>query len=183
MPENDGVRVVLPRSYEFAEPASEARFVGIPSGPVALGGTSPSAEESVVLQGLADAQLEVVHTVRALPTADSMTRHATGPLDDYLEIEVDLKPDEEAALLLEQDGVYAWKTNGVEKTGAIALDRGMVGLRTVSFSIQIDPEMRAGQRSLQSFLFGPIKTFVLKFVAKKAVGAIAAHLEAHVHRG
>ncbi len=186
MPVSDenGVRIALPSSYDFVAHLLSGRRVGLPSGPITL--ETPSAEHDAVLGGLTDAGFTIMRDESASPTAAAAALRALTPAtgDGTIDITVELQPGEQAVILMEQDGVYAWRTES-HATGATALRTTVAAARTVTFQIDIHGETSsaAATRSLQSFLFGRLRTIVLKFLADEVAGAVTRFLDRNVHRG
>ncbi len=114
---------------------------------------------------------------------------------DVMEIDVKLGSDEGAILLIEKEGTYEWhfpeKTNlqrGPKRRGR----PGPVGQKTTLFRIPIGDGVPVKQRRsatrthrgpITNFVKGKIKGFILKFVAKKIVGALSKRLEKGVEPG
>lgn len=122
-------------------------------------------------------------------------RRGTKAKPDEMEINVTLGPDEGAILLIEQDGTYEWhfpeKTSlqrGPKRRGRL----GAVGQKTALFRIPIGDGAPPKQRRsttrthrgpITNFVKGKIKGFILKFTAKKVVGALSKRLEKGVEPG
>ena len=114
---------------------------------------------------------------------------------DEMEIDVTLGPDEGAVLLIEQDGTYEWhfpeKTTlqrGPKRRGT----QGAIEQKTAVFRIPIGdgepPKQRHGairthRGPITNFIKGKIKGFILKFAARKVVGALSKRLEKGVKPG
>ena len=114
---------------------------------------------------------------------------------DEMKIDVTLEPDEGAVLLIEQNGTYEWhfseKTTlqrGPKQRGR----QGVVEHKIATFSIPIGegraPKQRRGVKRthrgpITNFIKGKIKGFILKFVARKVVGALSKRIEKGVEPG
>lgn len=114
---------------------------------------------------------------------------------DTMGIDVTLEPDESAVLLIEQEGTYEW--HFPEK---VSLQRGpkrrgrqsAIQQKTAVFLIPVgegEPpkQRRAGTRThrgpITNFIKGKIKGFILKFAARKVVGALSKRMEKGVKPG
>ena len=115
-----------------------------------------------------------------------------------MDIDLTLAPGESAVVLIEQDGTYEWHypdkrrapSNG--RRGGPAGPDASAPTSTVSFRIPIGssgrlPRATRGNRThrgpITSFIKGKIRGFVLKFIARKAVGALTRRLERGVNEG
>ena len=121
-------------------------------------------------------------------------RRGVSARPDEMAINVTLEPDEDAILLLEQEGTYEW--HFAEKTALHSgpKQRGRAGgvfQKTALFRIPVGdgmaPKQRGSNRVLRgpitNFVKGKIKGFILKFAVKKAVGALSKRLEKGVEPG
>jgi hypothetical protein len=160
------VRVSFPPFFEVADvPPRRARRV--------VESAALPSENDVVFDGLRRSELTVVREVSATPVAERELAKR-GPSEAT--VEVDLGPNEDAVLLVEQDGVYTWQTDYREQH----VRKEAAHARTVVFTIDIEPERAT--RSLKSFFVRPLHTIIVKF-ARLVAGAVAAHLENGIHRG
>ena len=123
-------------------------------------------------------------------------RRGSAAKADDMEIDVSLSANEGAVILIEQEGTYEW--HFPEKTNiARGPKRGRRGSRavthkTAAFRIPIGegnpPKpgrgVRRGLRGpITNFIKGKVIGFVLKFIVRKAVGAISNRLEKGVEAG
>ncbi len=118
---------------------------------------------------------------------------------DEMEINVTLGPDEGAVLLIEQDGTYEWHfpEETIVQRGPKRRGRpGTVGQKAALFRIPIGDEApieapfkqppgtkRIHRGPITNFVKGKIKGVILKFAAKKVVGALSKRLEKGVEPG
>jgi len=110
-----------------------------------------------------------------------------------LNIDLDLSVGESAVVLVEQDGTYEWHYPAgfkelVQRRGS----NTKTGHTSIAFRIPIGsggrlPRPSRGRRThrgpITSFIQGKIQGFILKFVAKKTVGALTRRLERGVSEG
>ena len=115
-----------------------------------------------------------------------------------LEIDLNLQPGESAVVLIEQDGSYEWHypASRDEPVGqrSLSQQRGAQGASgsNVSFRIPIGsngplPEpsdtARTHRGPITDFIKGKIQGVILKFIARKTVGALTRRLERGVTEG
>lgn len=174
---------------------------GLPTGPIPMPGSqvaSPTAGEtdsvvaSMQAQGLTlvDAFEVVVPGAEGDPTR---RRAAGGDEGGGGELEVEVAEAEDAVLLLEQDGIYSWRYPAEEKTTVRgATRRGPVvvpATKVLVFDVELGPAVpgaaqRRGMRGpIGDFLIGKARAYVLKFVARVAVGQIMNFMERNTRRG
>ena len=122
-------------------------------------------------------------------------RRGTKAKPDEMEIDVTLGPNEGTVLLIEQDGTYEW--HFPEKTTIKRAPRrrgrqGAVEQKTAVFRVPIgDGDLpkqrriatRTHRGPITNFIKGKIKGFILKFAARKVVGALSKRLEKGVKPG
>lgn len=125
---------------------------------------------------------------------------ADGGNDDRQAMDIDLALDagESAVVLIEQDGTYEWHFPDKRRAPAPVRRRGPVApdaqapATTVSFRIPIGetgrlPRPTRGNRThrgpITNFIKGKVRGFILKFIARKAVGALSRRLERGVKAG
>ena len=120
---------------------------------------------------------------------------------DAMEIKVALEPGEGVLLLIEQDGTYEWHFPEEVNLQCGPKRRGRPGIveqKNALFRIPIGegdgggvgvpPQKRRGaarthRGPITNFVQGKIAGFILKFVAKQAVGALSKRLEKGVEPG
>lgn len=126
------VRVRTPASYD-AQPTSDTGTRALPGEP----GYERAVAKDVLLDSLRDTGLETVESIDLTPRRERgidgkppANRRGTVSLD------VEVPPDEDAVILLEQDGVYSWHLplNRAERTRALD-----AGPRTAHFEIDVQP--------------------------------------------
>lgn len=112
-----------------------------------------------------------------------------------VDIDITLGPDEGAVVLIEQDGAYEWHFPQKVASRKRRRRRGgpsVVESRTAHFSIPIGegspPRRRRGSTrafggAFTNFIKGKVTGFVLRFAARKAVGALSRRLEKGVQPG
>ncbi|MDO7877721.1 CHAT domain-containing protein [Hymenobacter sp. ASUV-10] len=123
-----------------------------------------------------------------LPTA---ARRGVGEGTPTLEVVVPLAEQEDAAILLEQDGFYSWH---FEPNPAVASrpgrQRGASPTRQVQLRIPLSaalpeaaPDQPTRRGVVGDFLRGKIKAFIYRFAARVVVGQAVTFLERNVRRG
>jgi hypothetical protein len=137
----------------------------------------------------ADAELLDALEGQGLRVADSLDlAPRAGASGGELTFDVPLARDEEAVVLLEQDGVYSW-VFAADSRPADSGSKGRPGRRAgrvARFRIPVDAPAGGPGPQPRGFLgsvVGRIRTVVLKFVAKLAVSAGMAFLERNVREG
>lgn len=204
-----GVRVQYPDTFRITEPTPPAgarrRAAGDP-----LLATDPgeqAAEHDALLAALAGQGMQHVDTIPLAPTVaptDRTGRRARGApavaARQSVELDVDLAEDEAAVVLVEQDGLYSWrwpttvepappatrsrKGRGTGPEPATATP-GAAATRVAHFTVDIrasstSAAARASRGVIPHFVYGPVRTFVLKYVAVHVVGKVITLLERHV---
>lgn len=99
-------------------------------------------------------------------------------------VRVTVAADENAVLLVEQDGAYFWvdgtATDGQKRRGAVAT-------RTVTFELDLRDTATPRRGRTRGFtpkiLLKPLKVIVFKFLAKVAVGKVVEHFEKDLTTG
>lgn len=156
---------------------------------------SALTEDEERAEGAEDYQVLDRFAVDVGEGAKRTPRRGAAARPDEMAIDVKLDPGEGAVLLIEQDGTYEWhfpeKTTvqrGPKRRGR----PGAVEHKTVVFRVPIgdgDPPRlrRSATRShrgpITNFIKGKITGFVLKFAARKVVGALSKRLEKGVTPG
>ncbi len=126
-----------------------------------------------------------------LPDDRSTTRGTTRSSVDTVAIDIELEADENAALLIEVDGVFEW--HYPDKSASVrSQNRSGRQINNVSFSLQIGDGVavkttRSTTRGLVEFIkqsiFGKVKAFVFKFIARTVTGVLTQKLEHSVKPG
>ncbi len=204
------VRIRVPDS---ASDVSDARPAQSTARATTRGGTSITDASGVELGIMLDAlEDEDTLTGKPLAVVDrfavdvgegassttSRGRGAAGTDEQELEIDLNLQPGESAVVLVEQDGSYEWHypTSRHESVGqrSPSRQRGAQGASgsNVSFRIPIGnngplPEpsdtARTHRGPITDFIKGKIQGVILKFIARKTVGALTRRLERGVTEG
>lgn len=141
---------------------------------------------------LADAGLTVETNFEIAPKGPGAPALRGLPGQSTSGIDVDLAPGEGALVLLESNGVYAWKLPS-EPGRPGAAPRRSVAARTVRFDLSAPPlppgPMRGsleaeGQRRrsiigdwIADAVFGPIRAYVLKFAVPATIDAAIAYID------
>ncbi|WP_306534706.1 CHAT domain-containing protein [Geobacter sp.] len=201
---NSGVRVTIPSTYEVSAPRFSRGHQGTrgprPMGPVPLGPNAETTSEmtKALKKALTALDLTIVDTVVLSPTqepatADGKRRAAptTVPEVQPVSVEVDLGPDENAVLLLEQDGVYSWSFGHVtEQPAPPQRKRGAAGRagKRVTFTVDVHgssiAERRKSRRGFfDDIIYRAVTAVVLKFAAKFVASEVVKHLERDVEPG
>lgn len=199
-----GSRVTAPDTFQVGQPATATSPERRKRGPIRV--TSPipiplpstadstNGLDEALLESLAAQDLRVADTVelqpRLEPTPPSGRRRAQAPpiaAEQTALIDVDVSERERAVVLVEQDGVYAWVLPSVphfEDAGSGRRESGTEHSRTSRFEIPIKasrPSTREPKRGLLGdIIFGRVKAYVLKFVARLAVEYGISFLERHI---
>lgn len=132
-------------------------------------------------------------------TGGARRGRTTSPDKQELDIDLSLMQGESAVVLIEQDGSYEWhypanrqEVAGRRRGSRAPGDNSAGVVSKVSFRIPIGETGRLprGSRSTRAhrgpitgFIKGKIKGFILKFVARKSIGALTRRLERGVEEG
>jgi hypothetical protein len=192
-----GVRVTVPADYSvMAEAKPSAIRRGAPPrsfGPIPLATESGtrSAEHDAILDALRQQDLELVDDISLHPTPPDVQRRSISE-PSTAEVSVDLEPQEDAVLLLEQDGFYSWSLPASSESLAAHKEAGGVRAiapkRKVTFRVDL-PTARTPVKSpskrgfVQDFVYGRVRAFVLRFAARIAVETGLKFLEKNVRKG
>lgn len=132
----------------------------------------------------------------AAPSAPSNLMRRRGPSGaegQGGELAVQVAEAEDAVLLLEQDGVYSWhypteaktEVRGVTRRGP----RVVPATKVLVFEVQLEPagprviQRRGARGPIGDFIKGKVRAYVLKFVARVAVGQVMKFMERNTRRG
>lgn len=184
---SEGVRVVVPGSYEVRESARARALPGEP-------GFEQTVARDTILASLQDSGLEPVQRLDLTPrrTRDLAGRSPAGPSRGTATVEVDVAADEDAVILLERDGVYSWRlpTDAGRRTRSID-----AGPRTARFEIDLSADGRGRARPrrereggrtrglLGDLVTGAVQAVVFRFAAPLVVGKAMEKMEEHVRPG
>jgi hypothetical protein len=194
-----GIEITLPEDLRIATalPKRTRR-----SGPLPVSGAIPMPADSgqthdddSILTSLEQSGLELVQELEIEPEPQTGThRRSAAPAGGTAEFKVDLRENEEAVMLLEQDGMYLWKYAGQTKEAPSMRRRGggrEAAQKQVIFTIEIagpveadtDEKKRSILGKVKEFAWGKVKAYVLKFIAAASVELARNHLERNVSRG
>jgi hypothetical protein len=165
----------------------------LPTAPVPM----PSAAQpagtglSAVLLGALQGQgmtLVDMFEVRSKSPASAGVR---GVSENRTQVALDVDEDENAVLLLEQDGVYSWhfaQTNLSTRTAATRRGPLVVpGHKRLVFDVNLSaptaPAELRRRGPITDLLADKVRAFVLKFAARMAVGMTVKFLERNLKRG
>lgn len=197
-----GLTITVPPTYHVVEPpaAETPRRRGSqrPFGPVSIPSdtAATSAEQDAIIAALEAQGMQVFDRVELAPvSAPSSTGASRGrrvSTSSAVEFSADLAAHEDAVLLLEQDGLYAWKfADTIEATPAQPARRGGrtgPALKRVKFSVELATASSATREQAKrsvigDFILDKVKVIVLKFAARIAVGQAIKFLERNVSKG
>lgn len=184
---HESVTVAVPSGYRATPEMQVVRHgrggARLPSGRVPKGGAPPS--DTGLLEALAHADFTVVGDPFILSADTDRRRRQAGPA----RVQVEVPADHDAVLLVEQDGVYSWRTPTGRSAAAAPpgarrspTDR-RVAVRTVEFSVDLVGSESAEARTrgwLSDMVFSRVRVLVLSYVARRVVGSIVSHLESGI---
>jgi triacylglycerol esterase/lipase EstA (alpha/beta hydrolase family) len=182
-----GLRVTHPSSYAArqAQPGRGER--ALPGLPDMAGEGDPSSEP--LLDALQDKGFRKVEWVELTPAVSRDAGRAPRPVRrGKVSIDVDLLANEDAVVLLDQDGYYTWQLPLRDSSGPEERSRDLGGgPRTAHFEFAVAPARPSSARPDRSLLTGlptgAVRAFVLRFAAPALTRAAIRRLEAHVHTG
>ena len=164
--------------------ASNRRPGTIPLSELGLGGVIRGGEAERVAAALEAQDLELVHSTTLTPSQDHRGAPAAGPLQ--LSVEVDVQANENAVVLLEQGGFYAWNFESAPLAQPIAeteCPRGQRnGLRTATVVVRLRETAAANveRGGWDGLLIGGVRAFVFKYAGRYLLERGAAFLERKV---
>jgi len=204
------VRIRLPDSASVVTDVGSTTRGGSRSTRRADSGAGSNAELSTILDALSDddspisSSLSVVDSFQVdvgSGTSRPTTRSSgsSKPDKEELDINLDLQTGESAVVLIEQDDTYEWHYPALHQSSAQRADTrsttriGEPQETLLTFRIPIGDDGRLprpantntrGHRGpITSFIKGKIQGFILKFVARKTIGALTRRLERGVTEG
>jgi hypothetical protein len=166
--------------------------------PVPMPGAAEGAdvEGADLLSALAAQEITIVDEVQLQPSLEAVPptrRRGGGPSEaESATIELDLAADEEAMVLLEQDGFYSWHLTPQIEQSQLPPSRGRRGFapaaKTARFTVEFQRETQETAATQQrgfvkDLVIAKARAIVLKFVAQFAVGKAMEFLERKVQRG
>lgn len=204
---SSGLTITAPDTYQVlgAEPTSGARRPrrgrgrGRVTGPVPMPATpsgDPAATD-VLVAALEGQDFDVLDRLDLDPVLEATPRDGirrstapSVPLTQQAAVDVPVGAGEDAVLLVEQDGLYAWALPS-ETVAMLPPQRRTRGVRAsgrvLHFELDIHATRQQGgpvRRGLVSDLvYGRVKIYALKFAARVAVGSGVRFLERNVRRG
>ena len=193
-----GLQITIPANYSIAEPDKppDSRRRGRPGrvfGPVPLSQEVETAGASdAVVAAFSNQDMELIDEVELAPNTSAKRRAGTTRASKTAEFNLTVAPQEDAVVLLEQDGVYSWQFASKSTTEVIkSRKRGVPAVaakRVVQFSIKLPVGEPAKRRSakrgiIEDFALDKIKAFIFKFAARVAVGQVMKYLERNLRHG
>jgi hypothetical protein len=180
----NGLVVELPAGFAATPEVRQARRRGgrLPTGAIPITTATPTDPLPALLaQGF-----ELVGQPQEIAVGGSAATRRAGTA----RFTATVAADEDAVVLLEQDGLYSWRfpAGRSEPAAPTGGTRSPLAARTmtreITFEIGLVPSDR-GERAttrgpLGSFVFSQVRAVVLKFVARKVTGKVIRHLEAHI---
>jgi hypothetical protein len=169
----------------------------IPMPSEASGTSGGAAENRALLAALASQDFALIDEIDLRPALEPTARDGirrstspTIPLTQEAQLDVPLDADEDAVLLVEQDGVFAWTLPTHTDTVAAPARRSRRAAptsRVAHFAIEIHATRETGGPAtrglLSTVVYDQLKVYALKFAARVAVGSGVRFLERHVRRG
>lgn len=185
---SSGLRIDLPNGVVLAEPApaDALRRGDRQYGPRPL----PSAEgpSSPLIEALARQDLEIVDTLDldATPQIAAEVR-AARPVERSVDLGLEVGPDEDAVVLLEQDGMYSWHLPSVVPEVAERRSAG-TSRREKRFRIILgrpvtDSDEFRRRGFVSDFIVGKVRAYVLKFAVAWGTESLMTYLERNVRKG
>lgn len=202
-----GLRIDLPETLRVVEMATPRRTrrtrAPLDEPAVPTDAQTAAAETAVLISALEEQRMELVDAVpmQPVPGAEAgpppvRRRGQAGPVppQQIVELSLPIKADEQAVVLLEQDGVYRWKLpDHVVRPERPTRRRGPMvesAAGVATFRIEIDTVPASGRVTrgarrgvISHVAYGGLRAFVLKFAAHALVGKVIAHLERHIRTG
>jgi hypothetical protein len=193
-----GLQITIPANYSIAVPdkPQTSRRRGKPGrvlGPVPLPKEVETAVASdAVVAAFSNQDMELIDEIELVPDTSAKVRAGRARTSKTAEFNLTMQPDEDAVILLEQDGVYTWQFASKSKTQSIkSRKRGIptdAAKRAVQFSIKLPVGKPAKRRSarrgiIEDFALDKIKAFIFKFAARVAVGQVMKYLERDLRHG
>ncbi|ACN13771.1 conserved hypothetical protein [Desulforapulum autotrophicum HRM2] len=155
--------------------------------------TMDDQETSGIIDSLVDQDMTLVGTVpiATSPVSQPVKRRFGKFTSHNATIEVDLDTNENAVVLLEQDGFYTWHFDGVEPplSGTepkISHHSSKRGARTVTFQLSLGTSSTGGKKKrgwLGDLIVENVQAFVFKYAGRFLLKHGAAFLERKVRTG
>lgn len=201
---DSGVRITYPDSFRIAEEEGARRGRRrLPREPISMPRTTAddSTQTEALLIALDQQDLKLVDTVSIDPVLESTPesghrKRSAPPIPSRQKINLDvtLGTNEDAVILLEQDGVLSWsfpkKVNDealIERRAKRTAD-GQRSQRRATFELEIHASSNKTRRArLPSFItemiYTNVRAYVLRFTARVAASGAMAFLERNVREG
>ena len=149
----------------------------------------PATEVDAIVRALRQEDVTLVKRMEIKPKAGKA--RSLRAANDDVEVSVTVGGDEDAVLLVEQNGEYHWElpdgtSIGAERTRRRQRTRGVAKQRTVTFRVRarVSPAAGGGMRARGvRGIFGKVVALVLKFARKAVGGLVIKHLEKDVKPG
>jgi hypothetical protein len=198
-----GLQITLPEDYQVA-PAATATPEASPSRRGRLGGargaipmpTAPDSASSndLLVNAFKNQEMFLLDQLDLTPDASAPAKRARGERSGEAEFSVPLAADENAVLLLEQDGMYTWQLPEVAPAKSGPASRGArrgTGTTQATFRVALPqgtpsaaPSAAAARRGLiGNFVRDKIKAYVFKFAARAGVTGLVKFLERNARTG
>lgn len=193
---DSGLNIKFPESYQISEIGDTAPTRRRPprtSGPIPL--LTDSIARNTLIEALESQGMQLFDKIELTPKPESTgsgQRRRSVPKTSSpqaIEIELDLDTQENAVLLLEQDGVYSWKFATQSESIPVAdVRRGTrtaANSKRIVFTMEIQPTPRPDTRRgvITDFIDDKIVAVVLKFTAPIAIGQTMKYLERNLSKG
>ena len=193
-----GVRIHFPATYRVSASGSRGRS---PTRGAQMRPSFPGSESDILIDALASQDMQLLDIVELEPVQaptdpSGQRRRGTSKVPEQQEVSFQLTvaANENAVLLLEQDGVYSWHfPSEIGRASAVTPTRrgresgpATTG-KELTFRVEIFAESTAAQRrdtrGFVDVVYRKVKVFVLKFVADVAVDKVIAVFERKVEQG
>lgn len=183
-----GLRIEIPEGFVLIEPiisSSKTRETQR-HGPR----TMPSTAEPLppLIEALLDQDLQVLDSMVIDVTPEVATAVRKGrPIQRTLDISKKIGDEENAVLLIEQDGVYSWLLPTTVPDAKVSRSGGL-GQGEVHFSITLgrpteDVQEFKKRGFVSDFIVGKVRAYVLKFVVNWGTEKLMHYLERNVQKG
>lgn len=194
-----GVRVLRARGAQVSKPVSIASAARPATATARRGARRPKARSQagrdVLLDALASQEMTATHEFSIAPTRPAVgaRRSAAKRSAASVSVAVDVTPNENAVILVEQDGEYTWHYPPASASRVSTTRRSAAARRPtrdhVTISIALEPgrarpAATEARRSVRAgAVMGRARAIVLKFIARTAAGVGMKFLERNVRKG
>lgn len=199
---DEGVEVIVPEGFQVlsthTQKAKSSRGTRKlkTSGTVAMPTDDGSTQDdSLVLNSLEQIGMELIQELEIVPISQpNLVRKRLPEEESEAEFKIDLAQNENAVMLLEQDGMYLWKyasqtdiTPSFRRRGKVKEETQKRLIFQVDIGDSTEPELDETRRGIwekvKEFAWGRVKAYILKFVASATVELAQKRLERNVSRG